>query len=40
MGIMKFDETWWNRGHGTFGAYEEGGLLGAQAPLLKDFLLL
>lgn len=40
MGITRFDETQWIKGHGTFGAYEEGGLLRAQAPLFKDCLLL
>ncbi len=33
MGTMRFDETWWIKGHGTFGAHEEGGLLRAHAPL-------
>jgi hypothetical protein len=30
---------WWIKGHGTFGAHEEGGLLGTHAPLSKDYLL-
>jgi hypothetical protein len=40
MIITKFDETWWTKGHGMFGAHEEGGLLRAHAPLSKDYLLL
>jgi hypothetical protein len=30
IGTMKFNETWWTWGHGTFCAHEEGGLLGTQ----------
>jgi len=37
-GIMKFNETWWIKGHGTFGAHEEGGLLRAYVPFFKDCL--
>jgi hypothetical protein len=33
MEIMKFNETWWTKGHATFGTHEEGGLLKAHAPL-------
>ncbi len=30
MWTMKFDETWWIRGHGAFCVHEEKGLLEAQ----------
>ncbi len=30
MWITKFNETWWIKVHGTFGAHEERGLLKAQ----------
>jgi len=40
IGIMMFVKTLWTRGHWTFGAHKEGGLLGAQAPLSKNYLLL
>jgi hypothetical protein len=38
MGKMKFDGIWWTRGHGTFSAHEEGGLIGAHAPPIKKLL--
>jgi hypothetical protein len=38
MERMKFDETWWNKGHGMFVAHEEGGLVGAHAPPIKKLL--
>jgi hypothetical protein len=40
MQIMKFDKTWWTRGHGMFSPHEEGGLLITHAPLSKNYLLL
>jgi hypothetical protein len=40
MGIIRFNETRWNRGHGMFGAHEKRGLLRANASLSKDYLLL
>jgi hypothetical protein len=40
MGTMKFNETRWNRGHGTFGAHEERGLLRVDASLSKGYILL
>ncbi len=40
IGITRFAKTLWTKGHGTFGAHKEGGLLGAQAPLSKNYLLL
>jgi hypothetical protein len=40
MGTTRFNETWWVGGHGTFGAYEIGGLLWTWTPLSKDCLLL
>jgi hypothetical protein len=39
MGRMKFNETWWNRGHEMFVAHEEGGLIGAHAPPIKNLLI-
>jgi hypothetical protein len=32
----RFNETWWIRGHGTFGAYEERGLLKTHALIFKS----
>jgi len=40
MGVMRFNETWWTKGHGTFGAHEKGGLLKAHAPFFLNDLLL
>jgi hypothetical protein len=40
MWTMRFDETWWTKGHGTFCAHEERSLLGAQlqiGPTLEKF---
>jgi hypothetical protein len=39
MGTTKFDETWWMRGHGTFGAHEEGCILRTWASLFKGWIL-
>jgi hypothetical protein len=30
MWTTRFNETWWTKGHGTFCAHEEKGLLKAQ----------
>jgi hypothetical protein len=38
MGVMKFNETWWTKGHGMFGAHEKWGLLRAHTPLSKNCL--
>jgi hypothetical protein len=35
MGRTRFDETWWTKGHGMFGAHEEDGLIGAEAAAIK-----
>jgi hypothetical protein len=34
-GKDKVQSTWWTKGHGTFGAHEEGGLIKAHAPPIK-----
>jgi hypothetical protein len=33
--MTKFNGTWWTKGHGTFGAHEEGSLIWAHASLIK-----
>jgi hypothetical protein len=38
MGTMRFDETWWVGGHGTFGAHEVGGLLWTWTSISKTCL--
>jgi hypothetical protein len=30
VGIMRFDDTWWTRGHGMFYAHEDKALLGIE----------
>ncbi len=35
MGAMKFNEKWWIKRHGMFGAHEKGSLLRAHTPLSK-----
>jgi len=35
MRKMKYDGTWWIKGHVMFGAHEEEGLIGAHAPPIK-----
>jgi hypothetical protein len=33
---IRFDETWWIKGHGTFSAHEERGLLKTHAPIFQS----
>jgi hypothetical protein len=35
MGIVRFDERWWIKGHGMFGAHEEKCLLKTHDHFLK-----
>ncbi len=40
MGTTKFNDTWWVRGHGMFGAHEVKGLLWTWVPFSRNCLLL